>query len=88
MVGKQARFFLYSLLVADLLLFLTRPASIPGSIRLVFLGDVMLGRGVSQAHTAGDWPQAFQALQPVISSADLALANLESPITTSPAYHW
>jgi poly-gamma-glutamate synthesis protein (capsule biosynthesis protein) len=45
---------------------------------LAFLGDVMLGRGV----TPGEDSLAY--LAPYLQSADLALANLESPLTTIP----
>jgi poly-gamma-glutamate capsule biosynthesis protein CapA/YwtB (metallophosphatase superfamily) len=47
---------------------------------LVFLGDIMLGRGVAESHAGGDWKSALQSLQPITRAADLALANLESPI--------
>jgi len=47
---------------------------------LVLLGDIMLGRGVAQAHIGADWESALQSLHPVTRAADLALANLESPI--------
>jgi poly-gamma-glutamate capsule biosynthesis protein CapA/YwtB (metallophosphatase superfamily) len=50
------------------------------SVSLVFLGDIMLGRGVAEAHPGGDWESVLQSLQPVTRAADLALANLESPI--------
>jgi poly-gamma-glutamate synthesis protein (capsule biosynthesis protein) len=57
------------------------------ALRLAFLGDVMLGRGVSTAHRAAGspgWSAAFQTLAPVLARADLAVANLESPITARP----
>jgi poly-gamma-glutamate capsule biosynthesis protein CapA/YwtB (metallophosphatase superfamily) len=50
------------------------------SASLVFFGDIMLGRGVAEAHAAGDWESVLQSLHPVTRAADLALANLESPI--------
>ena len=50
------------------------------SASLVLLGDIMLGRGVAEAHPEGDWESVLQSLQPFTRSADLALANLESPI--------
>lgn len=62
------------------------PRDVPGSpaasVRLLFAGDVMLGRGVAGipvSEPAGPlagvrWP---------VASADLALANLESPLTTA-----
>jgi poly-gamma-glutamate capsule biosynthesis protein CapA/YwtB (metallophosphatase superfamily) len=50
------------------------------SVNLVFLGDLMLGRGVAEAHAQGDWDSTLRSLHPLTGSADLALANLESPI--------
>jgi poly-gamma-glutamate synthesis protein (capsule biosynthesis protein) len=50
---------------------------------LVFVGDVMLGRGVAQA-LDGDWGAAFAGVQPWLAEADLAFANLESPLAAVP----
>ncbi len=54
------------------------PSPIPesGQVTLALLGDINLGRGV--------YPNAdtFAYLKPVLESADLAMANLESPLTT------
>lgn len=58
---------------------------VPRPVMLALLGDVMLGRGVAQVSSA--YPRergALFELAPVLSTADLALANLESPITTTP----
>jgi poly-gamma-glutamate capsule biosynthesis protein CapA/YwtB (metallophosphatase superfamily) len=49
---------------------------------LALVGDVMLGRGVAQALN-GDWEAAFAQVQPWLAEADLAFANLESPLTTA-----
>jgi poly-gamma-glutamate capsule biosynthesis protein CapA/YwtB (metallophosphatase superfamily) len=49
-------------------------------VNLVFLGDIMLGRGVAEAHAGGDWDSTLRAVQLFTRSADLALANLESPL--------
>jgi poly-gamma-glutamate synthesis protein (capsule biosynthesis protein) len=54
------------------------------TVTLALLGDVMLGRGVAEAHAGGDWESALQALRPCLAGADLALANLESPLTAAP----
>jgi len=48
-------------------------------VTLAFLGDINLGRGV----TPSDDSLAY--LTSELSAADLALANLESPLTTAPA---
>ena len=50
---------------------------------LALVGDVMLGRGVAQA-TSGNWEAAFAEVQPWLAEADVAFANLESPLTTAP----
>lgn len=51
------------------------------SVRLLFAGDVMLGRGVAALVAGDDGSALFEGVRPVISSADLAMANLESPLT-------
>jgi poly-gamma-glutamate capsule biosynthesis protein CapA/YwtB (metallophosphatase superfamily) len=45
----------------------------------------MLGRGVAQAHSSGDWENALAELAPRLKVADLALANLESPFGEPPS---
>jgi len=62
------------------------PSSNPrtGRLALALLGDIMLGRGVQAAHTDGDANKALAGLSPTLESADLALANLESPLTSAP----
>jgi hypothetical protein len=47
-------------------------------VTLALLGDVMLGRAV---HATSE---TFAYLEPYSSSADLVLANLESPLTAEP----
>jgi poly-gamma-glutamate synthesis protein (capsule biosynthesis protein) len=54
----------------------SRPAS---TVTLALLGDVMLGRDVHPT------AQTFATLEPFLQTADLALANLESPLTNAPA---
>ena len=56
------------------------PAS---TVRLLFGGDVMLGRGVGEI-AESDPDGLFADIRYVVSSADLAVANLESPLTTRP----
>jgi poly-gamma-glutamate capsule biosynthesis protein CapA/YwtB (metallophosphatase superfamily) len=53
---------------------------------LAFLGDVMMGRGVGQAHAGLErpWALALDGIRPEVDAADLALANLESPLTARP----
>jgi poly-gamma-glutamate capsule biosynthesis protein CapA/YwtB (metallophosphatase superfamily) len=56
------------------------------SFSLVFLGDVMVGRGVAQVHASLErpWGLALDSIRPELETADLALANLESPLTAKP----
>jgi len=51
---------------------------------LIFVGDIMLGRGVeSQINKAGgDFRYPFLKIADAIESADLAFANLEGPISS------
>ncbi len=53
----------------------------PSAVRLLFGGDVMLGRGVAQ-RTAEDPSAALAGVRDQVRAADLAAANLESPLTT------
>jgi poly-gamma-glutamate capsule biosynthesis protein CapA/YwtB (metallophosphatase superfamily) len=50
------------------------------SARLLFAGDVMLGRGVARI-AAADPDGLFAPIRFQLSSPDLAVANLESPLT-------
>ena len=59
------------------------PASVQPVARLVFVGDLMLGRGVSDV-VAGDPRSVFERLRPALVGADLAFGNLESPLTDRP----
>ncbi len=64
------------------------PAGAPGrdltaAVSLLLAGDVMLGRGVA-AITAADPGSALAGVLYPVADADLAAANLESPLTTRP----
>jgi poly-gamma-glutamate synthesis protein (capsule biosynthesis protein) len=52
-------------------------------VRLLFGGDVMLGRGVALAGEV-DPSAPLAGVRAVVAAADLAVANLESPLTASP----
>ena len=59
------------------------PASVQSSspapsVTLALLGDVMLGRDIHPS------TQTFAYFEPYLDSADMALANLESPLTRAP----
>ncbi|MDI6768990.1 MAG: CapA family protein [Anaerolineales bacterium] len=49
------------------------------TVTLAFLGDLMLGRGVTPDE------DSLAYLAPYLQSADLALANLESPFAVNPS---
>ncbi len=53
------------------------------TLRLLFAGDVMVGRGVA-AVAESDPEGLFADVRFVISEADLSFANLESPLTRRP----
>jgi poly-gamma-glutamate capsule biosynthesis protein CapA/YwtB (metallophosphatase superfamily) len=53
------------------------------TVSLLFAGDVMLGRGVARLATAGP-DRLFADVRFQVRSADLAVANLESPLTSRP----
>jgi poly-gamma-glutamate synthesis protein (capsule biosynthesis protein) len=66
----------------------TEPEPRPGAedtdaVRLLFAGDVMLGRGVAAA-AAADPAGLFAGIRPQVRASDLAVANLESPLTSRP----
>jgi poly-gamma-glutamate synthesis protein (capsule biosynthesis protein) len=57
--------------------------TVDSSVSIVFVGDIMLGRGVKTSvykNFAGDYDSLF-ANVPEIKSADIAFANLEGPVT-------
>ena len=60
-----------------------RAAESPGgaAIRLLFAGDVMLGRGIA---AAGDPDGLLAGVRLQVAAADVAVANLESPLTLRP----
>src|SRR3990170_1448692 len=59
------------------------PARSGAAVRLLFAGDVMLGRGVARV-AASDPAGLFSGIRLEVASADLAVANLESPLTSRP----
>jgi hypothetical protein len=61
----------------------TPPVDPLPTIRLLFAGDVMLGRKVAPVANA-DPEGLFRDVRLVVRSADLAFANLESPLTRRP----
>lgn len=57
--------------------------AVPQTARIVLLGDVMLGRSVAPV-VANDRDSIFEPIRATLAGADLALANLESPLTVRP----
>jgi poly-gamma-glutamate capsule biosynthesis protein CapA/YwtB (metallophosphatase superfamily) len=80
----KSSFSLSGLIAGMLLLVVIALPPTGGSLKLAAAGDIMLGRGVASAHIDGSWDQALNTLIPQIAIADLAFANLESPITAAP----
>ncbi len=58
-------------------------APLAAQVRMLFAGDVMLGRDVAPVWVA-DPTSVFAGVRSVTSAADLSAANLESPLTTRP----
>ena len=56
------------------------PPTSPTSVTMLFAGDVMLGRGVAPVVASNPWA-VFGDVSAKIHGADLAAANLESPLT-------
>ena len=55
-------------------------SAVTSPISILLVGDIMVGRGVAQI-AAGDPAGLFEDVRLVVKSADLSLANLESPLT-------
>lgn len=72
-----------------LLLFLAAPsalgqesASTPREHTLLFVGDIMLSRGVGRRMVAeNDYTYPFQLIRETLAAADLTFANLECPVS-------
>ncbi len=65
------------------------PEPVIDSARLVFIGDVMShSPQVAAAQTADgyDYTEVFHRFRPIFESADIAVANLETTLRTSPPY--
>lgn len=52
----------------------------PGTVRLAFVGDVMVARKMEKLLEKKGAKWAFEACKSVLDDADLAVANLESPV--------
>lgn len=58
-------------------------AAPPAVVRVVLVGDVMLGRGIARS-AAADPDALFAEVRHLLRSPDVAGANLESPLTARP----
>jgi poly-gamma-glutamate synthesis protein (capsule biosynthesis protein) len=55
---------------------------VPRERSLLFVGDVMLSRGVGAKMAAEkDWTYPFQKIAPILAAADLTFGNLECPVS-------
>lgn len=89
---RSARYCLCLGMLAGLLVIMTAlaPASsaqAPGTdetVRLAFVGDVMVGRHVGEIIAQQGMAYPFAEIAPILHSADLAFGNMESPLTTAP----
>jgi poly-gamma-glutamate synthesis protein (capsule biosynthesis protein) len=59
------------------------PADDSSLVRIALVGDVMLGRGIA-ATVASDPDELFASVRHLLAAADIAGANLESPLTSRP----
>ena len=60
----------------------TRSSSKPTEQTMLFVGDVMLSRGVgSRMKAEGDWTFPFQKVADALNDADLTFGNLECPVS-------
>jgi poly-gamma-glutamate capsule biosynthesis protein CapA/YwtB (metallophosphatase superfamily) len=55
----------------------------PATAQLVFVGDVMIGRSIGQRIALNGATYPFVPIQSLLTQADLAFGNLESPLTTA-----
>jgi poly-gamma-glutamate synthesis protein (capsule biosynthesis protein) len=81
-VKSNAALAALTLLATALAIVLLPPGD--NTLTLALTGDVMLGRSVAQARDEGGWEEALATLAPYVGVADLAFANLESPLTDAP----
>lgn len=62
------------------------PSSPPNqSISILFAGDLMLDRHIRRIGETHGYDYIFEKIKPMLTDADLVVANLEGPITTNPS---
>jgi poly-gamma-glutamate capsule biosynthesis protein CapA/YwtB (metallophosphatase superfamily) len=80
---------LWSLILIGILIFsFAAPAAFsagppPSTVQLVFVGDVMIGRSIGKGIAVNGVTYPFAPIQTLLTKADLAFGNLESPLTTA-----
>ncbi len=72
--------------VAPVMIELEEPESTEEEISLIFGGDVMMSRFVGKAMEKHGFGVVLEEVVPVLSSADIAFINLESPFHTIPLF--
>jgi poly-gamma-glutamate capsule biosynthesis protein CapA/YwtB (metallophosphatase superfamily) len=83
-IASLSRLLLLAAAAAVLLIVAPEAGASSGpTVRLLFAGDIMLGRGVAPV-AAADPQGLFAGVRDEVSAADLAVANLESPLTLRP----
>ena len=75
------------LVMSEKVLFKSKPQ--PDSVKLLFIGDIMAHTPqiVKAKRVSGyDFKPCFRYVKPIVSSADYAVANLETTLTDTPPY--
>lgn len=80
-MSRMRIYFVVILLLAGLSALGVQPPNSDAPISLTFVGDIMLGRGVSPIAEV-DPTGMFEEVRLILRSSDLAMGNLESPLTT------
>jgi poly-gamma-glutamate synthesis protein (capsule biosynthesis protein) len=79
---RTARAGIFSLLIVTGVVAGQSPAEQPRERTLLFVGDVMLSRGVgARMQSEADYTFPFQKIADRLSAADLTFANLECPVS-------
>ncbi len=80
---RAARSLIASWLIVPAALAQVTPGGpLPGERTLLFVGDVMVARGVGAKMKAErDWTYPFQKIAPTLKAADLTFGNLECPVS-------
>jgi poly-gamma-glutamate synthesis protein (capsule biosynthesis protein) len=81
-VFRTTRSVLISLWLVGSLSFAQQTPTAPRERTLLFVGDVMLSRGVGERmRSEDDWAYPFQQIADTLAAADLTFGNLECPVS-------